>query len=71
MEYTLPLFLVGETNDVYLHRLDYPPHGSAGQGLFIVTFHATRIAPAPNTHYRTFTFLTIGERKANAQVVLN
>jgi len=47
---------------VYAIKLDYPPAGAAGRSLFLVTYHATDPNPSPNTPYRTFTLLTIGER---------
>lgn len=71
MDYVLPLFLVsGGTVGVYLHRVDYPPHGSAGLGKFIVTFHATEPRPSPGTPFRTFTLLTINERGTASPALL-
>ena len=50
----------GPTPDLYAVRLDYPPHGSAGLGVFLLTYHAT--AEAHNKMrdpLRTYTLLSL------------
>lgn len=49
-------------DNVYVIRMDYPPHGSNGLGLFRVIYHATAPAPSPTEPYRTITLLTISVR---------
>src|SRR3989442_8364743 len=51
------------TPRVYGIAADYPAKGSAGRGVFLVTYHATDPVP-PNMRkpFRTFTLLTITER---------
>lgn len=63
LDYVIPEILVDrDTPNVYATKLDYPPLGSAGKSLFLVTYHATDPNPSPRTPYRTFTFLSITER---------
>lgn len=51
------------TENVYAVRLDYPPHGSNGLGLFLVTYHATPEAfNKMSEPLRTYTLLSIVTR---------
>ena len=61
LDYALPEVLVDPTNmpGVYSILLDYPPKGSAGLALFLVTYHATAVTPSMIEVYRTYTLLTI------------
>jgi len=65
-DYLLPAIQVDakEMPNVYAIRMDYPPLGERGIGLFLVTYHATPRTPVhPVRPYRTFTMLTIEERQ--------
>ena len=42
-------------------RVDYPPHGSAGLGVFLLTYEAPDPTPHMREPYRTFTFHTLVE----------
>jgi hypothetical protein len=61
--YSLPHLLVDEDEipGVYVTRLDYPPLGPAGLGLFLVTYHQTGATPSMATPLYRCTLLTITE----------
>ena len=61
--YSLPHLLVDheEIPGVYVTKLDYPPHGAAGLGVFLVTYHQTDTTPSMRTALYQCTLLTITE----------
>lgn len=63
--YQLPEIPVDENSapQVYAQLLDYPPKGVSGLQQFLVTYHATDPEPSPRTPLRTFTLLTIADRR--------
>ena len=65
LDYDLPEITVDPSAapNVYAVKLDYPPQGAGGRSRFLVTYHATDAQPSPVTPYRTFTLLTITERR--------
>jgi len=62
LDYDLNEFPIDAGLRVYAIRVDYPPHGSAGRGRFLVTYHATDPEPSMHQPYRTVTLLTIADR---------
>jgi hypothetical protein len=59
LDYVLPFQRASDDRkDVYVHRMDYPPLGSAGQGLFLVLFHSPPSTPGRGP-YRTSTIIAI------------
>lgn len=59
----LPHVPVSGTASVYATLADYPPHGSAGLGVFLVTYHRQLHAYSPmQGPPATFSLLTITER---------
>ena len=61
--YDLPEIPSGLGEQIYTRLLDYPPKGSAGLQQFSVIYHATDPEPDWKEPYRTFTLLTITDRK--------
>jgi hypothetical protein len=64
LDYDLPEIPVNADRypNVYLIRVDYPPLGSAGRGLFVVTYHTTDSRPSPHDPYRTVTLIDLAVR---------
>jgi hypothetical protein len=46
-------------------RWDYPPHGAAGKGAFLITYHSSGRSPTswPGGAVQTFTLMTITKRR--------
>ena len=65
LDYVVPEIRVDPESapNVYSIKLDYRLLGAAGRSRFLVIYHATDPEPSPQTPYRTFTMLTITERK--------
>jgi hypothetical protein len=63
--YSLPHLLIdpdqGELPGVYVTKLDYPPHGPDGLGVFLVTYHQSLPAPSMTTPLYRYTLLTMTE----------
>lgn len=66
LESSLPHFPVDPKKHgsrVHAIRVDYPPHGAQGSGLFVLVYHRTDPAtPSPATPYRTYTLLRLSTR---------
>ena len=61
--YDLPEMPFGLGDQIYTRLLDYPPDGAAGLQQFSVVYHATDPDPSWTEPYRTFTLLTITDRR--------
>ena len=61
--YDLPEMPSGLGDQVYTRLLDYPPSGGDGRQQFTVIYHATDPEPSWTEPYRTFTLLTITDRR--------
>jgi hypothetical protein len=60
--YDLPEMPTGIAQ-VYARIVDYPARGADGLQQFLITYHATDPQPSWTNPYRTFTLLTITDRK--------
>ncbi len=64
LDYILPFQKVtDDQKNVYVHRIDYPPLGKSGHGLFLAVFHATPSTPSMTVPYRTYTILSVTVRQ--------